>query len=91
MEQGASASELSRKLIGNRMNDEHSAPLPKESNFKEHFEMNQTNLEKQTEDLAELLERDVADINRMDVVHSFQMAKKRRGASQRALGQALIR
>jgi len=51
--------------------------LPKEANFRHHFEMNQTDLEKQTEDLAELLEKDVAEIQRMEVVHSFQMAKKR--------------
>ena len=51
--------------------------LPKDSNFKVHFEMNQTELEVQTEALAELLEKDVADIQRGEVVHSFQMAKKR--------------
>jgi ariadne-1 len=51
--------------------------LPEEANFKLHFEMQQTQLEQQTEELAELLERDVSDINRMDVVHCFQMAKKR--------------
>lgn len=51
--------------------------LPKDSNFKLHFEMNQTELEVQTEALAELLEKDVADIQRGEVVHSFQMAKKR--------------
>lgn len=81
--------------------------LPKEANFRHHFEMNQTDLEKQTEDLAEMLEKDVSEIQRMEVrdacmltsrslsltpaltfsmppalslfqvVHSFQMAKKR--------------
>ena len=42
-----------------------------------HFEMEQKNLEMQTEELAEHLEKDVAEIHRMDVVHCFQMAKKR--------------
>jgi len=51
--------------------------LPKETNYKHHFEMQQTELERQTEELAELLEKEVADIQRMDVVHCFQMAKKR--------------
>lgn len=51
--------------------------LPKESNFRHHFEMQQTELERQTEELAELLEKDVAEIQRMEVVHCFQMAKKR--------------
>ena len=51
--------------------------LPQDSNFRDHFEMEQRNLEMQTEELAEHLERDVAEIQRMDVVHCFQMAKKR--------------
>ena len=41
------------------------------------FEMQQSELERQTEELAELLERDVKDIQRTEVVHCFQMAKKR--------------
>jgi len=45
--------------------------------LRSHFEMQQTELERQTEELAELLEKEVADIQRMDVVHCFQMAKKR--------------
>jgi len=51
--------------------------LPQEDNFRDHFEMEQRNLECQTEELAEHLERDVKDIQRMEVVHCFQMAKKR--------------
>lgn len=51
--------------------------LPKEANFRHHFEMQQTELERQTEELAEQLEKEVAEIQRMDVVHCFQMAKKR--------------
>jgi len=51
--------------------------LPKDTNYKHHFEMQQTELERQTEELAELLEKDVSEIQRMDVVHCFQMAKKR--------------
>jgi len=46
-------------------------------NFREHFEMQQMMLEQQTEDLSEQLEREVDKIMRMDVVHCFQMAKKR--------------
>ena len=41
------------------------------------FEMQQSELERQTEELAGLLERDVKDIQRTEVVHCFQMAKKR--------------
>ena len=41
------------------------------------FEMQQSELERQTEELAGFLERDVKDIQRTDVVHCFQMAKKR--------------
>ena len=52
--------------------------LPRDANFRHHFEMQQTMLEQQTEGLAELLERDAADIERMEVVHCFQMALKRR-------------
>ena len=51
--------------------------LPSDSNFRDHFEMEQRNLEMQTEELAEHLEKEVADIDRMEVVHCFQMAKKR--------------
>lgn len=51
--------------------------LPKDGNFRVQFEMNQTELERQTEELAEMLEKDVADIKRMEVVHSYQMALKR--------------
>ena len=86
--------------------------LPEKSNFRDHFEMQQMELEKQvkppkgarsdalppvlafpcgqaskrslcplcqTEDLAEQLERPVAEIERMKVVNSYQMAKKRYG------------
>jgi len=51
--------------------------LPEKGNYRAHFEMQQTELERQTEELAELLERDVQEIKRMQVVQSFQMAKKR--------------
>ena len=51
--------------------------LPKDDNFKVNFESNQSELERQTEELAELLEKDVAEIQRMDVVHSYNMALKR--------------
>merc|ERR1719399_9206 len=51
--------------------------LPSDDNFRDHFEVEQRNLEMQTEELAEHLEKDVSDIQRMDVVHCFQMAKKR--------------
>ena len=51
--------------------------LPKESNFRHHFEMQQTELERQTEDLAEQLEKPVEEIERMSVVHTFNMAQKR--------------
>ncbi len=51
--------------------------LPESSNYRHRFEMQQTELEKQTEDLAELLEKDVADISRHEVVHCYQMALKR--------------
>ena len=39
--------------------------------------MNQSELEKQTEALAEMLERDVVDIRRNEIVDSYQMALKR--------------
>ena len=39
--------------------------------------MQQSELERQTEELAGMLEQDVKDIKRTDVVHCFQMAKKR--------------
>ena len=39
--------------------------------------MQQTELELQTEQLAELLEKEVSEIFRSDVVHCYQMAKKR--------------
>merc|ERR1719198_599517 len=51
--------------------------LPERHNYREHFEMQQMELEKQTEDLAEQLEKPVTEIERMKVVNSFQMAKKR--------------
>jgi len=51
--------------------------LPREDSHRHNFEMQQTELERQTEELAELLEKDVADINRMDVVHCYKMAEKR--------------
>lgn len=51
--------------------------LDKTSNLKANFEMQQSELERQTEELAGYLERDVKDIKRTDVVHCFQMAKKR--------------
>ena len=71
--------------------------LPSAGNYRDHFEMQQMELERQTEEarppasarlcaaltataraqLAELLERDAKDIHRMEVVHCFQMAKKR--------------
>jgi len=51
--------------------------LPEKGNYRTHFEMQQAELERQTEELAELLERDVQEIKRMQVVQSFQMAKKR--------------
>ena len=43
----------------------------------QNFEMQQSELERQTEELAGMLEQDVKDIKRTDVVHCFQMAKKR--------------
>ena len=51
--------------------------LPTEANFKLLFENAQTQLEQQTEELAEMLERDVENIQRLDVVHCFNTAKKR--------------
>mmetsp|Transcript_63876 Transcript_63876/g.142567 ORF Transcript_63876/g.142567 Transcript_63876/m.142567 type:complete len:82 (-) Transcript_63876:439-684(-) len=39
--------------------------------------MQQMELEKQTEDLAEQLEKPVSEINRMEVVNCSAMAKKR--------------
>jgi len=51
--------------------------LPEKHNFRVHFEMQQSELETQTEDLAGLLEQPVAEIERMKVVNSYQMAKKR--------------
>jgi len=46
-------------------------------NFKLQFENQQTELERQTEELAEMLEKDVKEIDRMDVVHCYKMATKR--------------
>jgi len=37
--------------------------------------MNQTELEQQTELLSGMLEKDVADIHRPDVVHCFQVSR----------------
>jgi len=51
--------------------------LPKKQTHRHHFEMQQTELERQTEDLAEMLEKDVKDIQRMAVVDCYQIAKKR--------------
>lgn len=51
--------------------------LPKDEIHREHFEMQQTELERQTEDLAEMLEKDVQEIRRMVVVDCYQIAKKR--------------
>ena len=51
--------------------------LPRDDNFRHQFEMQQTELERQTEELAELLERDVAEIQRMEVVHCYKMALHR--------------
>jgi len=51
--------------------------LPQQGNYRAHFEMNQTELEQQTENLSGMLEKDVKEINRPDVVHCFQMAKTR--------------
>jgi ariadne-1 len=51
--------------------------LEKSGNHKANFEMQQSQLEMQTEELAGLLERDVKDIQRTEVVHCFQMCKNR--------------
>jgi hypothetical protein len=51
--------------------------LPQGGNFRAHFEMNQTELEQQTDQLAGMLQRDVSEICRKEVVHCFQMAKTR--------------
>lgn len=51
--------------------------LPQGGNFRTHFEMNQTELEQQTEQLSEMLEKDVSEIHRAEVVHCFTMAKTR--------------
>jgi len=51
--------------------------LPRDDKHRHNFEMQQTELERQTEELAELLEKDVADIQRMEVVHCYKMAEKR--------------
>jgi len=51
--------------------------LPESGNYRHHFEMQQTELERQTEELAGHLEKDVAEIDRMTVVECYQMAKKR--------------
>ncbi len=48
-----------------------------ERNHKTNFEDNQSSLEKQTEDLSQLLEKPVEQIERSVVVHCFQMARKR--------------
>ena len=42
--------------------------LPRDDNFRLQFENQQTELERQTEALAELLEKDVSEIHRMEVV-----------------------
>jgi hypothetical protein len=47
--------------------------LPQQGNYRTHFEMNQTELEQQTEDLSGMLEKDVSDICRAEVVHCFQV------------------
>jgi len=51
--------------------------LPQKHNFRHNFEMQQMELERQTEDLSEMLEKPVEEIERMRVVHCFQMALKR--------------
>jgi len=51
--------------------------LPPEDSHRHNFEMQQTELERQTEELAELLERDAKEIQRMEVVHCYKMAEKR--------------
>ncbi|KAL1527401.1 hypothetical protein AB1Y20_016069 [Prymnesium parvum] len=52
--------------------------LPEKHNFRIHFEMQQMELEKQTEELAEQLERAVEDIDHMKVVNCYHMARKRK-------------
>jgi len=51
--------------------------LPEKHNFRVRFEMQQMELERQTEELAEMLEKPVAEIDRKEVVNAFNMAKKR--------------
>ena len=51
--------------------------LPREENFRLQFENQQTELERQTEELAGHLEQPVAEISRMDVIHCYKMAQKR--------------
>ena len=51
--------------------------LPQSGNFRHHFEMQQTELERQTEELAEMMEKEVKEIDRQEVVHCFKMAEKR--------------
>merc|ERR1719473_1943867 len=52
--------------------------LPRDSTFRLHFEMQQSQLEMQTESLAELLEKDAKEIDRIMVVDCYHMALKRR-------------
>jgi len=54
--------------------------LPQQGNYRAHFEMNQTELEQQTENLSGMLEKDVKEINRPDVVHCFQVGSHRGSA-----------
>ena len=51
--------------------------LPQSGNFRHHFEMQQTELERQTEELAEMMEKEVKEIDRQEVVRCFKMAEKR--------------
>jgi len=51
--------------------------LPREANFRLQFENQQTELERQTEELAGMLERPVADIDRREVLHCYKMAEHR--------------
>lgn len=55
--------------------------LPQQGNYRTHFEMNQTELEQQTEDLSGMLEKDVSDIRRAEVVHCFQVRVQPEGCS----------
>lgn len=51
--------------------------LPATGNYRAHFEMQQKNLEQQTEELAGKLEDNVKEMHRMDIVQCYQMARKR--------------